>query len=147
MSELVLTDAIKEAVDSALLSGNPMLLAYVEPDGYPRLTYRGSTHVFSDTALAVWVRNPEGGLLAALEGNDHLTFWYRRNDPITVYQFHGRGRIHADEEARERVYTGSPEPEQRADPERRGVALIVELERVEGRVGREPVRMERSAGS
>jgi hypothetical protein len=44
-SELVLTDAIKEAVNTALVSGHPMMIAYVRPDGYPSLSFRGSTQV------------------------------------------------------------------------------------------------------
>lgn len=145
-SELILSDDLKELVNSALASGNPLLLAYVDPEGSAHLSFRGSTHVWSDTALAVWVRNPEGGLLPALENNAHVTFWYRRSEPITIYQFWGRARVQNDEETREKVYTGSPEAEQRVDAQRRGIPVIVELDRIEGRVGRETVRMERSAG-
>jgi hypothetical protein len=144
-TELVMTDAIKEAVNTALLSGNPMMIAYVRPDGYPSLSFRGSTQTWSDTALAVWVRNPDGGLLAALPHNEHVTFWYRRSDPVTMYQFWGRARVQNDEETRELVYSHAPEPEQRLDQQRRGIPIIIELDRIEGRVGRDPIRMVRSA--
>jgi hypothetical protein len=143
-SELVLTDVIKEAINTALVSGNPILIAYVRPDGYASLSYRGSTQIWSDTALAIWVRNPEGGLLAALPGNDHVTLWYRRSDPVTIYQFWGRARVQNDEETRELVYSRAPEAEQRLDPKKKGIPIVIELERVDGRVGREPVRMQRS---
>jgi hypothetical protein len=144
VTQLALTDEIKEGVDSALASGNPMLIAYVRSDGYPSLSFRGSTHVWSDTDLAVWVRNPDGGLLAALKENDHVSFWLRRAEPVMVMQFWGRARVQNDDETRDKVFSGAPEAEQRADPERRGMPIIVELDRVEGRVGRNPVRMARN---
>ena len=77
-----------------LTSGNPVLMAYVRPDGYPRLSFRGSTQVWSDAALAVWVRDPQGGLLSALDANDRVTFWYRRlPDPVAhVSVSSGRAR-------------------------------------------------------
>jgi hypothetical protein len=53
--------------------------------------------------------------------------------------------VQNDEETRELVYSRAPEAEQRLDPQRSGMPIIIELDRVEGRVGREPVRMERSA--
>jgi hypothetical protein len=142
-SELVLTDRMKEAVDTALSTGNPVLVAYVRPDGYSSLSFRGSTQVWSDTALAIWVRNPEGGLLAALDANDHVTLWYRRPDPVTIYQFWGRARVQNDDATRETVYAHSPEPERRADPQRRGIPIVIDLERIEGREGRQVLRMER----
>jgi hypothetical protein len=46
---------------------------------------------------------------------------------------------------RERVYTRSPEVEQNHDPDRRGLALIIDIERVQGASPRGSVRMERGA--
>jgi hypothetical protein len=50
-----------------------------------------------------------------------------------VLRFHGRARITSDEGERQRVF----ERKQVADPERKGAALIVDLDRIEGvlRVG------------
>ena len=49
-----------------------------------------------------------------------------------------------DEETRELVYSRAPEAEQLLDPKKKGIPIVIELERVDGRVGREPVRMQRS---
>ena len=60
----------------------------------------------------------------------------------------GRARI-AEGAERDRVYESAPEFEQRADPERKGVGVIVDLDRVEGMLGlddqgqRRGVRMRR----
>jgi hypothetical protein len=49
-----------------------------------------------------------------------------------VLQFHGRARIAADEAERSRVFDSAPEREQAADPDRKGAAVIIDLDRVEG---------------
>jgi hypothetical protein len=53
--------------------------------------------------------------------------------------------VQNDEETRELVYSHAPDAEQRLDPKRKGKPIVIDLERVDGRVGREPLRMQRSA--
>jgi hypothetical protein len=48
-------------------------------------------------------------------------------------QFLGRGRVEADEAIRNRTYDESPRVERDMDWRRRGVAVVIELDRVEGR--------------
>jgi len=134
LTELKLTDAMKEAVNSSYMSGKPMVVAYVDENGQPSLSYRGSAQAYSDTALAVWVRNPDGGLAKALPKNARVTLLYRDPGPENraMLVFRGVGRIDESEAARRQVYDSSPEPERNADREEKGKALIVELERVDG---------------
>ncbi len=131
-TELKLTDEIKQVVDGALMNRTPIMVAYVDPDGQPSLSFRGSTHAYSDTQLAVWVRNPEGGLLKGLEKNPRVTLFYRDTQTRTILQFRGRGRIETSDAVRKAVYEGSPEPERNADPQQKGFPLIVDLDRVDG---------------
>ena len=134
LTELKLTDTMKEAVNNSYMSGKPMIVAYVDESGQPSLSYRGSAQAYSDTALAVWVRNPEGGLPKALAKNPRVTLLYRDPGPENraILTFRGVGRIDDSEAARRKVYDSSPEPERNADREQKGKALIVELERVDG---------------
>ena len=64
-TELKLSPALKETVNSALERGRMISVAYVSPEGRPELSFRGSVQAYSDTQLAIWVRNPEGGILKA----------------------------------------------------------------------------------
>ena len=128
---LVLTPEIKALVNASLTSGHPMLLAVVTPDGKPSLSYRGSTQVFSDDQLGLWVRNAAGGTIDAIRKNPHVAMMYR-SATTPLLQFHGRARIAMDEAERARVFESAPEREQKADPERKGLALIIDLDRVEG---------------
>jgi len=47
-----------------------------------------------------------------------------------VYTFYGRAHVSFDPEINDRVWQHTPEREQAQDPERNGIALIVELVRV-----------------
>jgi len=138
-----ITDAMTEAVNGALLAGTPVVVAYVDTDGRPHLSLRGSVQVFSPDQLAIWVRNPRGGLLAALPANPQLALFYRSPGTRATYQFHGRAHAESDEGVRDHVYTHTAEPERNLDPERRGVAVIVDIDRVEGRDGGGAILMQR----
>jgi hypothetical protein len=133
LTQMKLTDEIKNAVNSAFTSGKPVLWAYVDPDGQPSLSFRGSTYAYSDDQLAVWIRNPEGGMLKALTmGHDRVTAVYRDPETRANIQFRGKGRLDNSEATREKVYSSIPEAEQNADREKKGQPLIIDLERVDG---------------
>jgi len=128
---LALTDEIKTLVNGALVAGSPLLLAAVSADGKPVLSFRGSAQVYSDDQIGVWARNGQGGTLDAIRANPNVVLVYR-SATTPVLQFHGRARVADDEPERSSVYDSAPERERAADPERKGVAVIIDLDRVEG---------------
>jgi len=140
-----LTEEMRAAIDGALANGTPVVVAYVDERGQPRLSFRGSTQVFGEDQLAVWARNPEGGLVRALAANPRVSLLYRNPQPRMLLTFEGRGRIDPTEATRRRVYERAPEVERTADPERRGVALIVDLDRVTGVTPEGRLAMQRPA--
>lgn len=127
-----LSDEMREAVNGALANGSPVVVAYVDENGQPSLSFRGSVQVYGDNQLAIWVRNPEGGLQRALKSNPRVTLLFRSTQPRMMLNFQGRGHFESGEDVRNRVYESSPEPERNADRERKGLALIVDLDRVSG---------------
>jgi hypothetical protein len=141
----VLDDEIAHAIDGALDNGTPVIAAYVDRDGQPQLSFRGTTQVYSTDQVALWIRDPEGGLVRALSANPRLTFFYR--DPATRanYQIQGRGRVVLDPRVRTVVFDNSPDREQALDPERRGVAVVVDVDRVTGRGPDGAVNMQRGS--
>jgi hypothetical protein len=128
---LALTSEIRDMVNNALTSNTPMLLAAVSPDGKPVLSFRGSTQAFSDTQLSIWARNHGGDTLAAIQNNPHVALMYR-SAVTPLLQFHGRARIATAEDERAHAYEILPELERKFDPERTGIAVIIDLDRVEG---------------
>ena len=128
---LVLTQEIKDMVNGGLTTGNPMLLAVVSPDNKPVLSFRGSTQAYGDGALGLWIRNTSGGTIEAIKANPQVAMMYR-SATTPMLQFQGRARIATDEAERKKVFESAPEREQKSDPERKGNAIIIELDSVSG---------------
>jgi len=126
-----LTGEIADAVNSAMTRHAPLAIAYVDGDGRPHLSLRGTVQVYSDTELALWARS--AGLPDALASNPCVALLYQDLANHTLYQFTGRARRVDDADARDRVYGASPEHERSQDPDRAGTAVIVEVDSVRGR--------------
>jgi len=143
LTELQLTTEMKQAINTAATSARPIIVAYVDENGAPQVSYRGSTQALSDTRLAIWVRNPQGRILAATKRNPAVALIYGNFDPSAkgFMTFHGRARIDDSAETRQRVYDASPEGERNLDKERKGVALIVDLDSIDGFFGGALLRM------
>jgi hypothetical protein len=145
LTELELTDDMKRAVDAAFEMRRPMVIAYVDESGAPRLSYRGSTQAFSDTQLAIWVRKPEGRILESIEARPAvaLLYGYFEPDDRGFMIFRGRARVDGSEAVRKRVYEQAHEFERNQDPERKGVAVVIDLDSVEGFFGGARLQMRR----
>jgi hypothetical protein len=145
-AELKLSPALKKTVNSALEHGRMISVAYVSPDGRPELSFRGSVQAYSDTQLAIWVRNPEGGILKALtSGHPHIALLYGELGPESkaFVSFRGRGRVDSSESVRRKVYDDSPAIERDMDKDRKGVALIIDLDNVDGFFGGSALKLRR----
>ena len=140
---LILADAVKTAVNEALTNGTPVVVAYVDDDGAPHLSLRGSTQVHGDDRLALWIRDPAGGLLQAIPNHPAVALFYRDPGQPATYTFMGRAHIDDSPATRAAVYAGTPEAERNLDPNQRGVAVVVDLDRVDGSGPAARFRLER----
>jgi hypothetical protein len=132
---LVLGPEIRTLVDGALANGTPMLLAVVTTDGKPRMSFRGSMQSLSDDQLSFWARRLEGATLEGIKVHPDVAVLYRDAPNRMLLQFAGRARLATDAGERDRVYEAAPEIEQRADPERKGEGVVIDIDRVEGMLG------------
>jgi hypothetical protein len=132
---LQLGEEIRGLVDQALTNGTPMLIAVVTADGKPRMSFRGSIQSLSDDQLSFWVRRVEGETLEGIKVHPDVAVLYRDAAKRVLVQFAGRGRIATDPAERDRVFEIAPEIERRADPERKGAGVVIDLDRVEGMLG------------
>jgi Pyridoxamine 5'-phosphate oxidase len=150
-TELKLSPELKALVNNALVTHHPMLMSYVNDSGQPVLSFRGSTQTFSDDQLAIWIRNADGNLLKSVAKNPKVALMYRNEDTKETFQFQGRARVATGDAERQKVYDNAPAVERAHDFARTGVALIIDLDLVEGWFGLTPdgpigrVRMLRGA--
>jgi hypothetical protein len=150
-SDIKLSPELKALVNNALVTRHPMLMSYISDSGQPVLSFRGSTQTFSDDQFAIWIRNADGNLLKSVAKNPKVAFMYRNEDTKETFQFQGRARVATGDAERKKVYDNAPPVERAHDFARTGVALIIDLDLVEGWFGLTPdgpigrVRMLRGA--
>jgi hypothetical protein len=129
---LDLTGDIATAIDGAAGRGHQLALGYVDDAGYPVVTFRGSTQVFGRTQLAVWARKPDDGFAKAIADRPQVTLvYYGPGSPGPMY-LAIRGRAHVDPSANDAVYAAMIEGERGQDPERKGVAVLIDVEHITG---------------
>jgi hypothetical protein len=136
-----LPEFVRGIINGALANGTPIVVAYVDEQGQPSLSLRGSTQVYSDSQLCIWVRNAEGGIVKAMQRSGRVSLLYRDSRSRTTLIIQGRGHVETDEAIRERVFNLAPEIEQNHDPNRRGAALIIDITQLQGTTVRGMVRM------
>ena len=144
IAHLLLGSAQSFRDHTALARGRMISVAYVSPEGRPELSFRGSVQAYSDTQLAIWVRDPTGGILKAVTGgHPHIALLYGElgAQSKAFVTFRGRGRIDSSESVRRKVFDDSPEIERNMDKDRKGVALIIDLDSVDGFCGGNVLKM------
>jgi hypothetical protein len=129
---LAVDDTMAALIDGALDNRTAVIVAYVDADGVPHVSPRGTVQVWSPDQLAIWIRDPNGGLLRAIATNPNLSCFYRDPKTRVAYELTGRARTTEDPDDRLRVFRQSPRVEQNLDPMMRGVAVVVDLDVVTG---------------
>ena len=123
---------IQAAIDGAILRGRPLVIAHVRDDGSPSAAFRGSTHVHSPTELALWVRKRHDGLAKAIERDPRVSFAFLEPDGPGARYLSIQGSARLAPELDDAVYAAIPQPERDQDPERKGIAVIVDVDTVKG---------------
>jgi general stress protein 26 len=137
-TELKIPADLRERLNNALKERHPIMIAYVDENGQPNLTFRGSTQVFSDTQLAIWVRNEGGKMLRSIQKNPKVALMYRDEEAKATYSMQGRAHIDSSEAARAKVYDTMAQVERDHDFAHLGVAMIIDLDLLEGYAGLSP---------
>ena len=114
------------------------LVATVLPSGYAQITPRGSTLVFDDGHLSLWERG-KGSTTANLVDGTKVMIYFRkpqlRTDGILpkggIARFYGTARLYKSGAIYEEVWRRLIQPEKDRDPDKKGFAVLVEVERAE----------------
>lgn len=126
---VALSDEMAQFINNASANGTPCILVTVLSDGYPNPSFRGSMMVFDSEHLAYWDRSLRGAL-ASIQANPKVAMLFR--DPATrkSWRFYGQAELHRDGPIREQVMARTPQAELDQDPERKGVAVLILVDRV-----------------
>jgi hypothetical protein len=128
-------DAIRRLIDNAMADGVPCLLGTVDGKGRPQIGPKGSVMVYDDAALAYWERGKQSAFYN-IQTNPYVVVYYRNGAagdvlPGGAVRFHGKAELYEDGPVRENVMARTIQGELDRDPERRGVAVLIQVDRIE----------------
>jgi general stress protein 26 len=124
-----LIDQMRQLVDNALANDCPCILATVSADGEPDIGYKGSMMVFDDESLAYWERTRRQHLKNVKE-NPKVIVLFRDPKTRVNWRFHGIATVHESGPIRDQVMARTVPAELEKDPERKGAAVVIKLDKV-----------------
>lgn len=132
-----MTDQMRSLLKSALDDGTPCLLGTATKDGRPNISPKGSMAVFDGDTLSYWERSHRTAA-ANIAANPRVVVFYRnaaRSAEIpyrgATIRFHGSARVVESGPERERAWELAGEVERSRDPEKKGVAVLIKIDRIE----------------
>ena len=124
-----LIDEMRQLIDPALANGCPCVLATASPDGEPDIGFKGSMMVFDDESLAYWERTRRQHL-KNVTANPKVIVLFRDTKTKINWRFHGIATVHDSGPVRDQVMARTVPAELEKDPERKGSAVVIRIEKV-----------------
>jgi hypothetical protein len=129
--------ALYEHINTAF-PGHVCLVGTVLPSGFAQVSPRGSTMVFDDEHIALWERG-KGSTNENLRDGTKVTVFLRkpalRESGLLpkggIARFYGIAAIHRSGPAYEEVWQRLVQPEKDRDPDKKGYAVLIKVERAE----------------
>ena len=133
----VIPKALHEHINTAF-PANVCLVATVLPNGFAQVTPRGSTMVYDDDHLALWERG-KGSTTGNLRDKTKVTVFFRkpqlRESGLLpkggIARFYGEAQIQKSGPVYEEVWRRLVQPEKDRDPDKKGFAVLIKIERAE----------------
>ena len=129
-----LIDQMQELINNALANGSPCVLATAAPDGEPDIGFKGSMMVFDDESLAYWERTKRQHL-KNITANPKVVVLFRDAKSKAAWRFHGAAEVHDAGPIRDQVMARTVAAELEKDPDRKGAAVVIKLDRVTNMAG------------
>ncbi len=120
-----------------------MLLGTLMPDGYVQISPRGSVVVYDEETLGFWARG-HGTSHDNMNEGDKVTLFIRHQGlreylpQGAIARFYGTVSFHEDGPVREAVWDKMIQAERDRDPDKKGYAVLVAVERAET-LGHQPL--------
>jgi hypothetical protein len=139
--------SLHEPINTAFPT-NVALIATVLPNGFAQVTARGSTMVFDDEHIALWERG-RGSTNANLQDGSKVTVFFRKPELRAsgvlpkggIARFYGTAKIHKSGPIYDQVWEKLIQPEKNGDPEKKGFAVLIKIDRAEDLSG-DPLKLD-----
>lgn len=126
------TQEMKEALDNSFGEQMFVIVGTAGADGMPDVAFKGSVMSWGSDHIAFWER-ALGTTYRNLLANPQVCFLYRNPAKRLGWKFFGVAEVHtaeADSEVRRQVMARTVQFELDRDPERKGAAVVVRIDRI-----------------
>ena len=128
------TDDMKERVNKAFEDKKYCIWITTSEEGYPDVSFRGSTFVYDDDHIAFWDRSL-GQSTTNLERNPNVCMLYYDGASRVGWRFYGKAAVHKEGETRQEILRRVCKAELDKDPERKGYGVLVRVDKIRGYSG------------
>ena len=126
---IALTDEMKAAFETSIADGAPVIFASAGKDGMPDIAFKGRAMVFDSEHVAFWER-ALGTTFRNLKENPGVCLLYRNTATRTVWKMFGQAEVLTEGPVRQEVMDRTIQLELDRDPERKGAAVMVRVDKV-----------------
>ena len=126
---IALTDEMKAAFETSLAEGAPVLFATSSKAGMPDIAFKGSAMVFDGEHVAYWER-ALGTTFANVKENPGVCVLYRNTATRVAWKMWGHAEVLTDGPVRQQVMDRTIKVELDRDPERKGAAVVIRIDKV-----------------
>ena len=127
MIVLSLTNEMKELFNKSLIEKYPGIIATSSLDGIPHMALKGSLIVFDEKRISFWDRT-FGLTISHIEKNPNVMVLIRNNNTKVGWRFFGKATLVNDDDLTSSIWDKTPQAEKDRDPDKKGVAVIVDIE-------------------
>lgn len=139
--------SLRQHINTAF-PANVCLLGSVLPNGFAQITPRGGTMVYDEEHIGLWERG-SGSSAEAMRDGSRLTIYFRkpslREEGILprggIARFYGTAKIYKSGPVYDEVWRRLIQPEKDRDPEKKGYAVLIAVDRAEDLAG-EPLKLD-----
>jgi Pyridoxamine 5'-phosphate oxidase len=139
--------ALHEHINTAFPT-NVCLIATVLANGFAQVTARGSTMAFDDDHIALWERG-QGSTTENMKDGSKVTVFFRKPELRAngmlpkggIARLYGVAKIHKSGAIYDQVWEKLIQPEKDRDPQKKGWAVLVKIDRAEDLSG-DPLKLD-----
>ncbi|MGE0599939.1 MAG: pyridoxamine 5'-phosphate oxidase family protein [Dehalococcoidia bacterium] len=126
---IALTDEMKAAFETSLADGAPVIFATADKNGMPDIAYKGSAMIFDSEHVAFWER-ALGTTFSNVKENPGVCVLYRNPATRLAWKMFGQAEVLTEGAVRQQVMDRTIQLELDRDPERKGAAVLIRIDRV-----------------
>lgn len=117
------------------------LIGTVLGNGFAQITPRGSTQVYDGEHISIWERG-RGSTTSHMQDGANVTVFFfdlGAKDVLPIggiARFYGTASVHKSGPVYDKVWERLIDPEKKSDPEKKGWAVLIKVDRAEDLLGR-----------